>query len=40
NREVAPLVPAKDALLLDSTSLSIDEVVRQALDHISQYIKF
>ncbi|ABY69306.1 cytidylate kinase 1 [Actinobacillus pleuropneumoniae serovar 3 str. JL03] len=39
NREVAPLVPAKDALLLDSTSLSIDEVVRQALDHISQYIK-
>ncbi|MBT9318185.1 (d)CMP kinase [Actinobacillus pleuropneumoniae] len=40
NREVAPLVPAKDALLLDSTSLSIDEVVRQALDHIIQYIKF
>ncbi|UKH16273.1 (d)CMP kinase [Actinobacillus pleuropneumoniae] len=40
NREVAPLVPAKDALLLDSTSLSIDEVVRQALGHISQYIKF
>lgn len=40
NREVAPLVPAKDALLLDSTSLSIDKVVRQALDHISQYIKF
>ncbi|SUT96760.1 cytidylate kinase [Actinobacillus lignieresii] len=40
NRAVAPLVPAKDALLLDSTSLSIDEVIRQALDHISQYIKF
>lgn len=40
NRAVAPLVPAKDALLLDSTCLSIDEVIRQALDHISQYIKF
>ena len=40
NRAVAPLVPAKDALLLDSTDLSIDEVIEQALNHISQYIKF
>ena len=28
NRAVAPLVPAKDALVLDSTHLSIDEVIR------------
>ncbi|QIM66614.1 cytidylate kinase [Mannheimia granulomatis] len=40
NREVAPLVPAKDALLLDSTHLSIDDVIKQALDYISQYIKY
>ena len=35
NREVAPLVPAADALLLDSTHLSIDEVIAQALGYIS-----
>lgn len=35
NRAVAPLVPAVDALLLDSTNLSIDEVIQQALDYIS-----
>lgn len=35
NRAVAPLVPAKDALVLDSTHLSIDEVIRQALGYIS-----
>lgn len=35
NRAVAPLVPAADALLLDSTNLSIDEVIQQALDYIS-----
>ena len=35
NREVAPLVPAADALLLDSTHLSIDEVIAQALAYIS-----
>lgn len=40
HRAVAPLVPAKDALLLDSTHLSIDDVIKQALDHIAQYIKF
>lgn len=39
NRAVAPLVPAKDALLLDSTHLCIDDVIKQALDHIAQYIK-
>lgn len=40
SRAVAPLVPAKDALLLDSTHLSIDDVIKQALYHIAQYIKF
>lgn len=37
NRPVAPLVPAKDALLLDSTFLSIDEVIAQALEHIAKF---
>ncbi|OOF88246.1 (d)CMP kinase [Rodentibacter ratti] len=36
NREVAPLKPAKDALLLDSTTLSIDEVITQAMAYIQQ----
>ncbi len=39
NREVAPLKPAEDALLLDSTTLSIDEVIAQALDYIRQHTK-
>ncbi|QPB42350.1 (d)CMP kinase [Rodentibacter haemolyticus] len=39
NREVAPLKPAEDALLLDSTTLSIDEVIAQALDYIRQRTK-
>ncbi len=34
NRTVAPLRPADDALVLDSTSLSIEEVVQKALDFI------
>ncbi|KOO08563.1 (d)CMP kinase [Vibrio hepatarius] len=34
NRPVAPLRPAEDALLLDSTTMSIDEVVEQALQYI------
>jgi cytidylate kinase len=34
NRTVSPLRPAEDALVLDSTSLSIDEVVQQALEFI------
>uniref|UniRef100_UPI00286F9C07 (d)CMP kinase n=1 Tax=Buttiauxella brennerae TaxID=82988 RepID=UPI00286F9C07 len=33
NRATAPLVPAPDALLLDSTSMSIDEVIEQALSY-------
>ncbi|WED22704.1 (d)CMP kinase [Vibrio sp. JC009] len=34
NRAVAPLRPADDALVLDSTSLSIEEVVAKALEYI------
>ena len=33
NRAIAPLVPASDALLLDSTSMSINEVIEKALSH-------
>ncbi|WP_101775932.1 (d)CMP kinase [Pasteurella oralis] len=36
NRAVAPLKPAEDALLLDSTTLTIDEVIQQALNYIQQ----
>ncbi|QLB21486.1 cytidylate kinase [Vespertiliibacter pulmonis] len=35
NRTIAPLVPAEDALILDSTKLSIEEVIIQALEHIN-----
>lgn len=34
NRAVAPLIPAKDALVLDSTHLSIEQVIEQALAYI------
>ncbi|MDA0148006.1 (d)CMP kinase [Vibrio sp. LaRot3] len=34
NRPVAPLRPAEDALVLDSTSMGIDEVVKKALQYI------
>ncbi len=36
NRATAPLKPADDALLLDSTSLSIEAVIAKALDYIQQ----
>lgn len=36
NRAVAPLKPAADALVIDSTILSIDEVFRKALNYIQQ----
>lgn len=39
NRSVAPLVPAKDALLLDSTLLSIEQVISVALQHIKQQLE-
>lgn len=33
NRAIAPLIPADDALVLDSTSMSIEEVIKIALDY-------
>lgn len=33
NRPVAPLVPAEDALVLDSTRLSIEQVIEKALQY-------
>lgn len=39
NRPIAPLKPAEDALLLDSTTLSIDEVIQQALCYIRTKVK-
>jgi cytidylate kinase len=38
NRAIAPLVPAIDALVLDSTSMSIDEVIQRALAHIHKVL--
>jgi cytidylate kinase len=32
NRSVAPLRPADDAVILDSTSMSIDEVMKTVLE--------
>ena len=39
NRSVAPLLPAEDALVIDSSDLTIEEVVSQALDFAKQNIK-
>jgi cytidylate kinase len=36
NRSVAPLVPAEDALLLDSTALSIEEVLEKVVVYAEQ----
>ncbi|WP_074013176.1 (d)CMP kinase [Candidatus Sodalis sp. SoCistrobi] len=38
NRAVAPLMPAADALVLDSTRLTIDEVIAKALAHARQIL--
>ena len=35
NRTVAPLVPADDALMIDSTGLSVEEVLDKVLEHAS-----
>jgi len=34
-RSVAPLVPAQDAVIIDSTDLDIDQVFEKAMDIIS-----
>ena len=36
NRDVAPLRPADDALVVDSTSLTVTEVVDRILDEARQ----
>ena len=36
SRATSPLKPAEDALLLDTSDLSIDEVVARILDHVNQ----
>lgn len=38
NRAIAPLIPASDALLLDSTSMSIEEVIQRALIYSHQVL--
>jgi cytidylate kinase len=38
NRSIAPLVAAPDALLLDSTSMSIDEVIEKALAYATEIL--
>jgi cytidylate kinase len=35
-REISPLVKADDAIALDTTSLSIDEVVEQILQFVKE----
>jgi len=39
NRSVAPLVPAKDALVIDTTNLAIEDVLDLALSHIHQSLQ-
>jgi cytidylate kinase len=38
NRPIAPLVPAQDALMLDSTSMSIDAVIEKALAYATEIL--
>ncbi|MCB1693473.1 MAG: (d)CMP kinase [Pseudomonadales bacterium] len=38
NREVAPLVPAPDAIIIDSTDLTIDQVFEQVLTIVGEKI--
>lgn len=38
DREIAPLIPATDALVLDSTCLSIDEMIAKAMAHVKHIL--
>lgn len=38
NRAIAPLVPAADALLLDSTSMNIEQVIEKALKYAREML--
>lgn len=40
NRSVAPLVAAKDALILDSTSMSIEEVIEKAQAYAKKFCNY
>jgi CMP/dCMP kinase len=40
NRLVSPLVPANDALIMDSTGLSIDEVFAKVVEHVANTFDF
>ncbi|GAA0520445.1 (d)CMP kinase [Tatumella terrea] len=39
NRAVAPLVPAADALVIDSTGMTIDQVIEKSLDYAKSLLK-
>ncbi|MBK5073821.1 (d)CMP kinase [Budviciaceae bacterium CWB-B4] len=39
NRAVAPLVPAADALMVDSTHMSVDEVIERTLAYVQSVLK-
>lgn len=39
NRAIAPLKPAKDSIVLDSSALSIDEVCQQVLEIVRKNVK-
>ncbi|GIU17178.1 MULTISPECIES: (d)CMP kinase [unclassified Shewanella] len=39
NRSVAPLVPAEDALVIDTTNINIEDVLDLALTHIHQKLQ-
>jgi cytidylate kinase len=38
-RSTAPMRPAEDALIIDTSALDADQVFRQAKDHIDQIIR-
>lgn len=37
NRKISPLIKAKDAIIIDSTDLSVDEVVEKMKNYIQEY---
>lgn len=39
NRTVAPLVPAVDALIIDSTAMSIEEVIKKVREYVRNILK-
>ena len=38
-RDLAPLMPAPDAIVIDSTDISVEEVIEQMLAHIAERSK-